>query len=124
MIATVVSNRKPAQSRAMAMVAVLCGMAAVGCHAESTYPTGIRQTDAPSSTAVLGPYGVEHIVASIGRAGLPVPHPRDVTGQQCPHIGCVHRVDTDTVSLMEFASPGRAQLYAAPPNIASKSPTW
>ena len=51
--------------------------------------------------------------ASIARNGLPVPNPRDVTNAECPEIGCIEKVDTDTVSIMKFPSSGRAEIYAA-----------
>lgn len=61
----------------------------------------------------LNPLTVEDIVVSIGDAGLAVPNPRDVTQRDCPVIGCTSKVETDTVSIIKFASPGSAQVYAA-----------
>ena len=52
-------------------------------------------------------------MAAIAKAGLAVPNPRDVTQRDCPAIGCAKKVDTDTVSIMQFPTPGRAELYAA-----------
>ena len=96
----------------MAAIAALCALATAACgaHKAPQYP---RQTNPTASVDNLDPYSVEDIVASIGRAGLPVPNPRDVTSQECPEIGCIHKVHTDTISLMKFPTPGKAQLYAA-----------
>jgi hypothetical protein len=40
-----------------------------------------------------------------------MPNPRDVT-QRCPEIGCANKVETDTVGIIKFPTPGNAQLYA------------
>jgi hypothetical protein len=60
----------------------------------------------------LNPLTIKDILVSIGKAGLAVPNPRDVTQRDCPEIGCANKVETDTVSIIKFPTPGKAQLYA------------
>ncbi|WP_110317898.1 hypothetical protein [Mycolicibacterium moriokaense] len=84
-------------------------VAACGGHA-TTYQTDGRQSNAANSG--LNALTVHDILASIGKAGLAVPNPHDVTQSDCPEIGCTNKVETDTVSIIKFPTPGRAQLYA------------
>lgn len=91
---------------------VLCALLIAGCGSHQTAPQATGHTTPPSAVHYLDPYSVDDIVASVARAGLPVPNPRDVTSQECPRIGCIHKVNTDTISLMRFPNPGTAQLYA------------
>jgi hypothetical protein len=108
----VVFSCKSPQNSLGVVVAVLCALVVAGCGSNQTIPQVARPTMPPVSADHLDPHTVEDIVALIGRIGLAVPNPRDVSVQQCPKIGCIHKVDTDTISLMKFASPGTAQLYA------------
>jgi hypothetical protein len=91
----------PIRRRLLAIVGSLFGlfvMAACGGH------TAIN--------GGLNALTVHDILASIGKAGLAVPNPRDVTQSDCPQIGCANKVETDTVSIIKFPIPGRAQFYA------------
>lgn len=105
----------PAISRRLiAIVVSLFGLlAATACGG----PTATDQTEGahPGTTISrsLNPLAVDDILASIGKAGLAVPSPRDVTQRDCPEIGCTNKVETDTVAIIKFPSPGSAQLYAA-----------
>ena len=83
-------------------------VAACGGH---TTTTDGRHSDAAINGG-LNALTVHDILASIGKAGLAVPNPRDVTQSDCPEIGCTDKVETDTVSIIKFPTPGRAQLYA------------
>jgi hypothetical protein len=85
-------------------------VAACGGHV-ATYQTPGRHSDAANNGS-LNSLTVHDILASIGKAGLAVPNPRDVTQNDCPEIGCTDMVETDTVSIIKFLTPGRAQLYA------------
>jgi hypothetical protein len=66
----------------------------------------------PPATEYLNPSTTDDLLKSIAGAGLPAPNPRDVTGRDCPAIGCTSKVDTDTVSIVWFPTTGRAELYA------------
>jgi hypothetical protein len=83
-------------------------VAACGGH---TTTTDGRHSDTAISGS-LNPLTAHDILASIGKAGLAVPNPRDVTQSDCPEIGCTDKVETDTLSIIKFPTPGRAQLYA------------
>jgi hypothetical protein len=65
----------------------------------------------PSSVR-LNPATVDDLLASIAKAGLAAPNPRDVTQRDCPAVGCVSKTETDTVSILVFPTTGRAELYA------------
>jgi hypothetical protein len=92
-------------------------VAACGGHA-ATYQTPGRHSDAANNGS-LNSLTVHDILASIGKAGLAVPNPRDVTQNDCPEIGCTDMVETDTVSIIKFLTPGRAQFI-----MFSRSRTW
>jgi hypothetical protein len=107
------SPAPPIRRRLLAIVVSLFGLfmaAACGGHT-ATHQTDGRQSDAANSGS-LNSLTVDDILASIGKAGLAVPNPRDVTQSDCPEIGCTDKVETDTVSIIKFPTPGRAQLYA------------
>ena len=92
---------------AAAIAAPLCAVGLMSC--------GSNTRGNPSQTPVIqniNPLTADDLVAAIAKAGLPVPNRRDVTQRDCPQIGCVQKVDTDTVSILKFPTPGRAQLYA------------
>ena len=78
--------------------------------------TAPHQTESSHSDTTisnrLNPLTVDDILVAIGKAGLAVPNPRDVTQRDCPEIGCANKVETDTVSIIKFPTPGKAQLYA------------
>jgi hypothetical protein len=95
------------------MVVALLGLlvvAACGGH------TVAHQTESSHSGSTisnrLNPLTIKDILVAIGKAGLAVPNPRDVTQRDCPEIGCENKVETDTVSIIKFPTPGKAQLYA------------
>jgi hypothetical protein len=106
------SPASPIRRRLLAIVVSLFGLsmaAACGGH-PATHQTDGRQGDAANSG--LNSLIAHDILASIGKAGLAVPNPRDVTQSDCPEIGCANKVETDTVSIIKFPTPGKAQLYA------------
>ena len=103
----------PIRRHLPAIVISLFGLlvvAACGGHT-ATYQSEHSHSDTAISGS-LNPLTVDDILASIGKAGLAVPNPRDVTQSDCPEIGCTDKVETDTVSIIKFPTPGRAQLYA------------
>lgn len=117
MIAQFVSTAPPIRRRSSAhLVAIVISvfglLAAAACAAPTVTDETAHRADTTTSYS-LNPLTVDDIVVSIGEAGLAVPKPRDVTQRDCPEIGCTTKVQTDTVSILKFPSPGSAQLYAA-----------
>jgi hypothetical protein len=53
------------------------------------------------------------VVSAITGAGLAMPNARDVTDRDCPQIDCASKVETDTVTVTKFPTPGKAAIYAA-----------
>lgn len=105
-----VGRRPPRRTRWVGVfVSLLVLSVSTGCGGQSAphAPDGNE-----NAVADLNRSSVDDIVSSIADAGLPVPNPRDVTQQMCPDLGCQARVDTDTVSVMEFPSTGSAESYA------------
>jgi hypothetical protein len=99
--------------RSLAMVVSIFGLLVVASCGSHTAPH--QTVGSHSDTTInhgLNPLTVEDILATIGKAGLAVPNPRDVTQRDCPEIGCANKVETDTVSIIKFPTPGNAQLYA------------
>jgi hypothetical protein len=108
-----VNTAPPNRRRVLAMVVLFLGVLVVvacGGHQETQQTQGSRSDTAISHS--LNPLTVDNILSSIGKAGLAVPNPRDVTQRDCPEIGCANKVETDTVSIIKFPTPGKAQLYA------------
>src|ERR1700758_1372759 len=65
------------------------------------------------ATAQLNAVSAADVVSAIAGAGLAVPNARDVTQRDCPQIGCASKVETDTVTVTKFPTPGKAAIYAA-----------
>jgi hypothetical protein len=89
------------------LAALLLALVAVSC--------GSNTRGNSSQTPVIqniNPLTADDLVAGIAKAGLAVPNPRNVTQRDCPQIGCAQKVETDTVSVMKFPTPGKAELYA------------
>lgn len=115
------SARRPRSSRGTTVYrryfAVLAIMLTVGLHTLTACGNDSTTTDTRGSApgpgvGVLNPYTVDDLIALLGRAGLPVPNPRQVTERDCPRIGCTDAVETDTVAVMKFPTSGQAQVYA------------
>ena len=65
------------------------------------------------STPRLNSVSAADVVSAIAGAGLAVPNARDVTQRDCPQIDCASKVETDTVTITKFPTPGKAAIYAA-----------
>lgn len=100
--------------RTRRVVAVCVGavLAVAGCRGPETAGGGQQANTGPGGAVVFNNLSVDDLIASIGQAKLPVPNPRNVTAQDCPTIGCIEKVDTDTVAIMKFPTTGKAELYA------------
>jgi hypothetical protein len=92
------------------LLAALAGAIAVA--ACGAHTGGLQNGQNQTTVQNLNQFSADDLVAVMARAGLAVPNPRDVTQRDCPQIGCASKVDTDTVSIMKFLTPGRAELYA------------
>jgi hypothetical protein len=97
--------RRCARAAAAALVVLI---AVAAC---DTNRTRAPEQVNPSSVR-LNPATVDDLLASIAKAGLAAPNPHDVTQRDCPAVGCASKTETDTVSIMVFPTPGRAELYA------------
>jgi hypothetical protein len=103
----------------LAVVIALLGLVAVAaCSPNSATTAGhgthteTRHSTVSPSGEVLNPSTIADLLASIANAGLAAPNPHDVTRRDCPEIGCLAKVETDTVSIIKFPTTGRAELYA------------
>jgi hypothetical protein len=109
----IVRTARPRKRRSLAIAVALFGLLVVAACGGHIAP---HQTESShSGTAIsnrLNPLTIKDILVAIGKAGLGVPNPRDVTQRDCPEIGCANKVETDTVSIIKFPTPGKAQLYA------------
>lgn len=54
------------------------------------------------------------VIDAITKAGLPAPNPLDTTAQDCPRIGCMQSIVTDTVAVKSFETAGQAARFALP----------
>jgi hypothetical protein len=98
-------------SRLLATVVSVAGLVVAACGAQPS--GGDHQTSYPRGAVRLNTTTVAELVAAFTDAGLAVPNAHDVGPQKCPQIGCIDAENTDTVSIMEFPSTGKAELYAA-----------
>jgi hypothetical protein len=102
-----VSNSPPTALRSRLVIAALCLVAVTACGPGVTSPH-----DTQGHAGIFNNRSADDLIAAIQHSGLPAPNPRSVTATECPPVGCVERVDTDTVSVMKFPTTGRAELYA------------
>jgi hypothetical protein len=51
------------------------------------------------------------LVDALNEAGFAAPNPVNATAQDCPAIGCVQSVVTDTLRARSFATTGQAEIY-------------
>jgi hypothetical protein len=98
-------------SRLLATVVSVAALVVAACGAQPS--GGDHQTSYPRGAVRLNTTSVAELVAAFTSAGLAVPNAHDVGPQKCPQIGCIDAENTDTVSIMEFPSTGKAELYAA-----------
>lgn len=97
--------------RLLATVVSVAGLVVAACGAQPS--GGDHQTSHSRGAVRLNTTTVAELVAAFTDAGLAVPNAHDVGPQKCPQIGCIDAENTDTVSIMEFPSTGKAELYAA-----------
>lgn len=111
-MASDVSDSPTTSARSRLVVAALCVVAVAGCASSQTAPQQTQTNPGAGGVAIVNNQSIGDLITSIQRSGLPVPNPRNVTASDCPAIGCVNKVDTDTLSIMKFPTTGRAELYA------------
>lgn len=104
------------RSGVLAVGISLIGLFAMAGCSTNTAPTANHSqtgaNNADQSGEVLNPSTIDDLFASIAKSGLPAPNPRDVTQRDCPRIGCLRKIETDTVSIAKFPTTGRAEQYA------------
>jgi len=99
--------RKIRRRLVVTVAAVVSLLAVAACDANTT-----TRQDTQPGVIILDPTTVEDLLSAISSAGLPAPNPRDVTSRDCPQLGCTKKVETDTVSIIKFPTPGTAEVYA------------
>ncbi len=109
-MAAEVFNPSTTVLRSRLVLAALFLVAVAGCGPSETSPPGSQAS--AGNAGIFNNRSVDDLVTAIQRSGLPAPNPSNVTARDCPAIGCVEKVDTDTVSVMKFPTTGRAELYA------------
>lgn len=111
-MATEVVHVPTTSPRSRLVVATLCAIAVTGCAPSETGPHSAPARPNPGGVAIFNNRSAEDLIAAIQSSGLPAPNPRNVTAGNCPAVGCIDKVDTDTVSIMKFPTTGKAELYA------------
>lgn len=86
--------------RLAAAIAVVGQVVLAACGDNAAPRRGKRKSHLGSP--VLNPVTVHDLLASITNAGLAAPNPLHVTHHDCPGIGCMIEVDSDTVSIIKF----------------------
>ncbi len=80
--------------------------------------TGGRPANTAEGPASLNTLTASQVVDDFTKAGLPAQNRRDVTAQQCPNVGCVQAISTDTVSVFKFPATGIGQRFTeGRPNV-------
>lgn len=102
---------------ATAMVVTACSNVPSGSPGPDSPPASLPRVSVGASDSRAGELRAltaVGVVDGITKAGFPAPDPRDATPRDCPDIGCEQSIVTDTVSVMSFATTGKAELYAVP----------
>ncbi len=73
--------------------------------------TGGRPANTAEVPASLNTLGASQVVEDFTKAGLPARNPHEVTAQECPKVGCVQAISTDTVSVFKFPATGIGQRF-------------
>jgi hypothetical protein len=100
------------RSRRLAAMGSLVAAAVVACCGACAPSHHGGQAEGPA-TPQLNWVSAADVVSAIAGAGLAVPNARDVTQRDCPQIDCASKVETDTVTVTKFPTPGKAAIYAA-----------
>lgn len=80
--------------------------------------TGGRPANTAELPASLNTLSASQVVDDFIKVGLPARNPREVTGQECPKVGCVQAISTDTVSVFKFPATGIGQRFTeGRPNV-------
>jgi PBP1b-binding outer membrane lipoprotein LpoB len=66
----------------------------------------------PDRQGEMGELTAKGLVDALNQAGFAAPNLVNVTAQDCPAIGCVQSVVTDTLRAKSFATTGQAEIYA------------
>lgn len=94
------------------VAAVATMLLAGGCGPGMPQNVSGHATSPPNPVLAMNRYTAGDLTEMITGAGLPMPHSDDVSQRDCPAIRCTDKVESDTVSVMTFASSGAAELYS------------
>jgi hypothetical protein len=96
------------KTRRFWLSALAIGAAAVACGQASPpgHPANPAEVPAP-----LNGLTAAQVVDDFARAGLPTLNKQDITTTDCPKLGCVQAIRTDTVTVLKFPATGLAQRY-------------
>jgi hypothetical protein len=96
------------------VIGVLGLVMLTACGSSPTPPSDTQGGSGPpnGNAGIFNNRSAADLITAIQRNGLPAPNPRNVTTSDCPGIGCVEKIDTDTVSVIKFSTTGKAELYA------------
>ncbi|MCW2651553.1 MAG: hypothetical protein JWR32_2529 [Mycobacterium sp.] len=110
-MAAEVLNLPTTPARGRLVIAALCVVAVAAC-GPTTAPQNTQSSANPGAAGIFNNRSANDLITAIAQGNLPVPNPRNVTAKDCPTLGCVEKVDTDTVSIIKFPNSGKAELYA------------
>lgn len=75
-------------------------------------PRQATSTNRPENPVPLNSVSAKQVVDSMAKAGLPVLNAHETTNVECPKLGCLQAIDTDSVLVLKFPTSGSAQKYA------------
>jgi hypothetical protein len=101
----------------VALTTAVVLMSACSSHAPSTVtpsaPTQAVSAGAlPARQGEMGELTAKGLIDALNQAGFAAPNPVNATVQDCPTIGCVQSVVTDTLRARSFATTGQAEIFA------------
>jgi hypothetical protein len=90
------------------------------CASQPAAPAGTTSAPAaavpagalPDRQGEMAELTAKGLVDALNQAGFAAPNPVNATAQDCPAIGCVQSVVTDTLRARSFATTGQAEIYA------------
>lgn len=95
--------------------AAALGLAATAVLATACAATGddaATEAVPASASHEVNPATLDQTADAVAKSGLPVTNRRDATSQVCPQAGCQAALATDQFTILQFATTGRAQVYA------------
>jgi hypothetical protein len=100
----------------MVLTAAVVLMSACSSHpiapANTTSAAAVPAGALPDRQGEMAELTAKGLVDALNEAGFAAPNPVNATAQDCPAIGCVQSVVTDTLRARSFATTGQAEIYA------------